>query len=123
MTLACILPVFLSAFVGVCEGQPADPARRIVNGDAVAGRAAIMQVSCGVCHVIPGIAGARGAVGPSLEKFAHRSFIGGVAPNRPEVLARWVRNAPSIAPETAMPQLPLSDDEALDIAAYLYTLR
>ncbi len=123
MTPACLLPAFLSVFFGVCQEQPYDPARRVFEGDAVAGRAAIMEVSCGVCHVIPGIAGARGAVGPSLEHFAQRSFIGGVVPNRPAVLARWVRNAPSIAPDTAMPQLPLNDEEALDIAAYLYTLR
>jgi cytochrome c1 len=82
-----------------------------------------METGCGVCHVIPGIPGAHGAVGPSLELFAHRSFVGGVAPNRPAVLARWVRDAPSIAPETAMPQLPLDEQESLDIAAYLYTLR
>ena len=81
---ACLHPAGLSFGIPWClRGAAGDPAARVVNGDAVAGRAAIMEVSCGVCHVIPGIAGARGAVGPSLEKFAQRSFIGGVAANRP----------------------------------------
>ncbi len=123
MTLPCLVPAYLAAMLGVCQNQPADPAKRVVEGDPAAGRAAIMETGCGVCHVIPGIPGAHGAVGPSLELFAHRSFVGGVAPNRPAVLARWVRDAPSIAPETAMPQLPLDEQESLDIAAYLYTLR
>jgi len=122
MRLICVLPL-LSALLGACNEDAAEPGHRVVNGDPVAGRAAIMEISCGVCHVIPGIPGARGEVGPSLEKFAGRSLIGGVAPNRPEVLAQWVRNAPSISPATGMPQLPLDDEEALDIAAYLYTLR
>lgn len=123
MSFPCILPAYFAAILGMCQGQSADPAHRVVNGDPAAGRVAIMETGCGVCHVIPGIPGARGAVGPSLELFAHRSFVGGVAPNRPAVLARWVRNAPSIAPQTAMPQLPLEEQEAIDIAAYLYTLR
>jgi mono/diheme cytochrome c family protein len=95
----------------------------LVRGNSEAGRAVILDVACGVCHVIPGVPGARGAVGPSLDGFAQRSFIGGVTANRPANLMRWVRDAPSISPETGMPSMPLSEEQAVDVAAYLYTLR
>jgi mono/diheme cytochrome c family protein len=99
-----------------------DP-QTILGADAERGRHIIAAVDCGVCHRIPGIPGAHGIVGPSLANFAMRRFIGGVAPNRPSVLVRWVKDAPSIAPRTGMPELPLGEDEARHVAAYLYTLR
>lgn len=80
-------------------------------------------MACGVCHVVPGATGARGRVGPSLAGFGRRTFIAGVVPNRPDVLARFVQNAPSLVPNTAMPPLPINQSEARDVAAFLYTLR
>lgn len=106
-----------------CDDAGVPPAHELVNGDSRAGKAAILEVSCGVCHAIPGVPGARGAVGPSLDGFAARSLIGGVAPNRPATLARWVRDAPSISPSTGMPPMPLSEEQANDVVAFLYTLR
>ena len=81
------------------------------------------MIECGAGHSIPGIAGADGVGGPLLEKFRERKPIGGVGPNEPAMLMRWVRDAPSIAPHTGMPGLPLTDEAARDIAAYLHTLR
>lgn len=92
-------------------------------GDPASGRAVIARLECGACHRIPGVVGARGTVGPSLDGFAGRAFIAGAVPNRPEILVRWVRDAPSLVTGTAMPSLPLSETEARDVAAYLYTLR
>jgi mono/diheme cytochrome c family protein len=92
-------------------------------GDPAAGSAVIARIECGVCHTIPGIPGARGIVAPPLDGFARRSLIGGVVANEPNNLVRWVRDAPSLAPDTAMPALPLDELEARDVAAYLYTLR
>jgi cytochrome c1 len=43
--------------------------------------------------------------------------------NDPAVLAQWVRDAPSLAPHTAMPTLPINEAEARDVAAYLQGLR
>jgi cytochrome c1 len=100
---------------------PAD--QRVIGADPEAGRAAIKAVACGVCHIIPGVRGADGIVGPSLAGFGKRQLIGGVVPNRPTTLARWVKDAPSIAPNTGMPDLPLTDEQARDVAAYLVTLR
>jgi cytochrome c1 len=39
------------------------------------------------------------------------------------MLSAWLRDPPAIDPATAMPNLGLSEAEALDVAAYLYTLR
>jgi cytochrome c len=106
-------------------GQPLDGSKipRVVGGEPAMGRRIIAAYECGVCHVIPGIQGAHGIVGPPLTDFARRRFIGGVVPNEPTLLVRWVQDAPSIAPHTGMPDLGLSDDEARHVAAYLYTLR
>ena len=98
-------------------------AQRVVDGDPERGRTIIAAYACGVCHVIPGIRGAHGIVGPPLEHFAERQFIGGVVPNEPTILVRWVKDAPSIAPHTGMPDVGLSEEEARHVAAYLYTLR
>jgi cytochrome c1 len=120
MTRAAFLLFLLLAGCG--EAQV--PAHlRIVGADAERGRAVIAQIGCGACHVIPGIAGARGRLGPRLERFSERTYIAGTFPNRPDTLIRFVRDAPSLAPETAMPELPLSEQEARDIAAFLYGAR
>jgi cytochrome c len=93
------------------------------GGDAHRGAQIIDQYRCGACHVIPGIHNARGMVGPPLMYFGERTFVAGEVPNTPENLVRWIRAPESIEPATAMPNLGLSDQEARDVAAYLYTLR
>jgi len=93
------------------------------GGDADRGKALIQQFDCGSCHTIPGIRGANGLVGPPLLWFARRTFIAGILPNSPANLTTWIRAPRSIEPRTAMPTLGLSEDQAQDIAAYLYTLR
>ncbi|MBM1170022.1 c-type cytochrome [Microvirga arabica] len=105
--------------------QPLDELRitRVAGGEPERGRRIIAAYECGVCHVIPGVQGAHGIVGPPLTGFGRRQFIGGVVPNEPSLLVRWVQDAPSIAPHTGMPDLGLSDEEARHVAAYLYTLR
>jgi mono/diheme cytochrome c family protein len=118
----CALGALLVGISGCGQDDP--PTRqRILGANPERGRLMIGKIGCGACHEIPGIRGARGIVGPSLARFGPRALIGGVVPNRPEQLVRWVRDAPSLAPNTGMPTLPLSEDEARDIAAYLYSLR
>jgi cytochrome c1 len=55
--------------------------------------------------------------------FSRRTMIAGELPNSPDNLVRWLRNPKAVESGTAMPDLGLSDDQAHDIAAYLYTLR
>lgn len=106
-----------------CGERSGAPLAQIAGGDPRTGKVMIAQTGCGVCHVIPGVRGARGTVGPTLQHFARRAYIGGNLPNRPDALIQWVADAPSLAPGTAMPRMPLTPQQARHVAAYLYTLR
>lgn len=119
---AVALPPLLLLLAASCEERRPPAGVRDAVGDPAAGARIIGRVACGVCHTIPGIRGARGLVGPTLRGFADRPFIGGVVPNDPVTLVRWLRDAPALAPDTLMPPQPLSEPEARDVAAYLYTL-
>lgn len=92
-------------------------------GDPKRGKLAIEQYACVTCHRIPGIVGEHAPVGPPLERIATRQFIGGVIANNPENMMRWLREPQKIHPNTAMPDLGVTERDARDMAAYLYTLR
>ena len=104
-----------------CEAPPA--ARHHMPGaDPGRGKRIIGSVGCGACHLVPGLDWPRGRMGPPLTAFAERTMIGGRLPNRPDVLVAWIRDAPRLVPGTAMPAMPVTQEEARDVAAYLYTL-
>ncbi len=104
-----------------CEGGRVPPSSMVATGgDAQRGATLIRAIGCGQCHVIPGVRGADGEVAPPLARFAQRTFIAGELPNTPDNLVRWLRDPPAIEPRTAMPALGLSEQQARDIAAYLY---
>ena len=84
---------------------------------------AIRRHGCGSCHEIPGVKGASGLVGPPLVHWRRRSFIAGELANTPDNLMRWLRDPKAVEPGTDMPALGVTDLEARDITAYLYTLR
>jgi cytochrome c2 len=94
----------------------------MTGGDPDAGRAAIQRRPCGGCHTIPGIPGAKATVGPPLTKFAMRGYIAGRVVNTPDELVVWLKNPHAIDPQSAMPPMGIGEQEARDIAAYLYTL-
>ena len=87
------------------------------------GRTAMERLECGACHVIPGVAGARGQVGPPLENYGRRVYIAGKFPRDEALLARWIADAPSLSPGTAMPKIDMTPDDARAIAVYLYSLK
>ena len=105
------------------ERRIAVEAEALMGGGVEAGRAAIKTYGCNVCHTIPGVADARGLVGPPLTQIANRIYIAGVLTNTPDSLIEWIQNSPGIDPRTAMPNLGVDEAAAWDIAAYLYTLR
>ena len=92
------------------------------GGDAAAGRQELYRFGCGSCHTIPGIAGAHGKVGPSLEGIGSRSYVAGELLNQPPNLEHWIQHPHSVHPDTLMPELGLTDAESRDIASYLYFL-
>jgi cytochrome c1 len=114
----CFLTLAIVAS-GACA-RPDGPDRTVDGGDGDRGRAALIAFECGACHRISGIPGARGNVGPPLDDYRERVYIAGRYPNVPERLVEWIRHAPSLDPQTAMPDFGVSDAEARDIAAYLY---
>jgi mono/diheme cytochrome c family protein len=103
--------------------QPPPDGRAAMPGtDAAAGLETMRRAGCGACHRIPGLEWPRGGLGPSLDGFAGQALIAGRLPNQPDTLAAYVRNAPALTPGTTMPAMPISEKEARDVAAYLYTL-
>lgn len=113
--------ISLLLFAGACKPPP-DERHHMPQADPARGKAAIERVGCASCHDIPGIRWPDGALGPGLRGFADQGLIAGRLPNRPEVLAAFVRDAPSLLPGTTMPAMPLNEEESRDVAAYLYTL-
>ncbi len=106
--------------IAACEAPPVDR-HPMPQADPERGRLAMNRTGCGSCHRIPGV-WPEGSVGPSLEAFAQQTLIAGRLPNRADVLAEFVRDAPRYVPGTGMPAMPLTEEEARDVAAYLYTL-
>jgi cytochrome c len=96
-------------------------ARAISGGDPDQAPELIRRYGCGGCHTIPGIPGADGQVGPQLSDLIHRLYIGGVAANSPNQLAQWIVSPQKFSPHSAMPSTGISEAEARDVAAYLYS--
>ena len=106
-----------------CEGDIERTAAAMTGGTPARGKEIIRRYGCEACHSIPGVAGARGQVGPPLDGIASRTYLAGRLPNTPDNLMRWIRDPQSIAPGTAMPEMGVTERDGRDIAAYLYTLR
>jgi cytochrome c len=90
------------------------------GGDPDRGRTAILGYGCVSCHVIPGLPEARARVGPDLDNLATRRLIAGQHPNQPEVLVRWLQEPQTMRPGSGMPDMGVTEQDARDIAAYLY---
>ena len=114
--------LFVALFTG-CKAQHEANEKIITSADALHGKALIRKYGCPACHVIPGVAGAVGLVGPPLTGIASRVYIGGVVPNSPDAMVVWLQHPQVIDPLTAMPDVGVTPGDAQDIAAYLYTLR
>jgi cytochrome c2 len=114
------LSVFLLALLlAACGLRPTGVP---TGGNLTAGGKDLYDLGCGSCHTIPGIVGAHGKVGPSLEGVASHSYIAGQLFNQPPNLERWIQHPHSIHPNSLMPELGLTDAQSRDIAAYLYSL-
>lgn len=119
-----LIPLTFVMTVGFPEhGLSQGPAHLAIPGGVPGrGHELIIKYGCGTCHIVEGVAGAQGEVGPMLTNFADRTLIAGRFPNVPRFLVSWILNPPALKPETAMPALGLTESEARDVASYLYTL-
>lgn len=105
---------------GCTRGDADEPAQ---TGNAANGRHLLYSYGCGSCHVISGVGEADGAVGPPLRGFGNRLYIAGVMVNAPENLSRWIAQPQGVQPRNAMPDSGVTQEQARDMATYLYTLR
>jgi cytochrome c2 len=97
-------------------------AHLLTGGDPVRGWQLIQNYGCGGCHTIPRVPQAAGQVGPPLSGVGARVYLAGRLENRPENLIAWIQHPRAVDPQTAMPELGVTEPQARDIAAYLYTL-
>ena len=110
------------------------------KGDAANGAKLMAGAgACLACHMIKGNPMMVGVVGPNLTHVATRTSIaGGIFPNDPQHLARWIKNAREMKPGVIMPTMGaaefdpvfkntvkpgLTDQQIADIVAYLQTLK
>ena len=112
----------LTALLG-CSRPGGQVETLVAGGDMERGRSALDGFGCGTCHVIPGVRGAVGGVGPPLTRFADRAYIAGQLANDPQNLVLWIQDPQAVEPGTAMPDLDVGPQVARDMAAYLYSIR
>lgn len=125
LSLGGLAAVFVAwmATAGQSLSIAATDVRAGTGGQVAAGRQLLEHFQCGSCHEIPGVAAARGRVGPPLMQFGKRAYIAGHIPNRPELLVQWIVAPDSLVPDTPMPAMGATEEDARHMAAYLRQLR
>jgi cytochrome c2 len=117
LLLGCPL-VLLPAGCGTEEAK-----RSALDGNPERGKLLLRQFACGSCHDIPGVAAAKGKVGPPLAGISGRVYLAGVLPTTPQNMAAFIREPHKFAPRTAMPAMGVNEEQVRDMVAYLYTLQ
>jgi cytochrome c2 len=103
------------------QRQSESVARAMTGGDLARAPAIIRRYGCAGCHTIPGIPGGDGQVGGPLSDIKRRVYVGGVVTNSPDNLVRWIVSPQTFSPPSAMPATGISEAEARDVAAWLYS--
>jgi cytochrome c len=99
------------------------PAAPPAIGNPERGKLLAAQHGCNVCHVIPGVEGPQGSLGPSLQGVASRPMISyDTVPNTPANLVQYIQQPATLNPASSMPPLGVAPGDAQDIAAFLMTL-
>jgi cytochrome c2 len=115
------LALLISAHVVRDNRTRVKTAEMMTGGETERAPGIFRRYGCSGCHTIPGIPGADGQAGAPLESFSKRVYIAGVLENRSDNLVRWIVSPQSFSPQTAMPNTGISEQEARDLAAYLYS--
>ena len=98
-------------------------AAAITGGNPERGEALFIAYGCGSCHAVQNVRTATGNVGPPLDGIATRVILAGHLANNPANMEHWIRDPQQVSPGTAMPELNVSEGDARDITAFLYTRR
>jgi cytochrome c2 len=114
------------ALIGLTGCKPSTAtklwASEATGGNPERGKDAIGKHGCVACHTIDGIS-SEAMVGPPLTRMAARSYLAGNMQNNAGNLIRFIQHPRAVHNDTAMPEMGLTDEEARDIAAYLYTYK
>ncbi len=102
---------------------PVQSQASVAGGDPDSGKAALQAWGCGACHTIPGVTGATGKVGPALSELSNQSFIAGRLQNTPDNMIQWILHPQEVSPGVDMPDSPIPQQIARDMAAYLYSIK
>jgi cytochrome c len=93
-----------------------------LDANAARGIELTNRYGCASCHEIPGAA-VTGYVGPTMRGVERRAYLAGGLPNTPEQMVELIRFPDRARPGTLMPNLRVSEPDARELAAFLYTLR
>lgn len=116
-----------AAAVGLLTAAEKDRQQReavaiaMTGGNPAMAPSLFRKFGCAGCHTIPGVPGADGKVGSALTDMRQRVYVAGVLNNTPENLASWIVSPPTFSPRTAMPVTGISERQARDLVAYLYS--
>ena len=120
VALVVALASFVTANITRDNHSEAAVAKTITGGDPGRAPEIFRRYGCSGCHTIPGIPGADGQVGAPLTGMSERVYVAGVLENRSDNLVAWIVSPRNFSPSTAMPATGISQQEARDLAAYLY---
>lgn len=122
--LICVLIAFFG-IIFVTRSSGFDYARgaSVTGGDPQAGKQKIVVHDCHSCHVIPGIEGDARLLGPTLDHWSGRDTILDRWPNNSVNLEKWIRHSEQMLPGTTMRMMSVNEQDAKDIAAYLFSIR
>ena len=103
-----------------CEKPGLNAPLAVPGGDPSRGPQLMRYYGCPTCHTIPGVPTPAGTIGPPLNDFKKRGYIGGVLSNSADNLVQWIHDPQKFSPRSAMPKTGISEEEARHVAAYLY---
>ena len=111
----------IAAYLWTTSEHARLPAGSAPNGDAAKGKQTFDSVGCRGCHVVEKDSATRRSEGSADRDYAPNLW--NVADKaRPEWIYSWVKNPKALWPQTKMPDLRLTDQEAANVTAYLLTL-
>src|SRR5688572_10606130 len=118
------MKTFLPLLLLAIACGPSEAQKEAIPGNARRGKELIAQHGCNVCHLIPGIEGMQGSLGPDLTAVASRPMISNEkVENTPAKMTLFIQNPASLNPESAMPPIGIPPADAQDMTAYLFTLK
>ena len=93
-----------------------------VPGNPNAGRQLFVSAGCAGCHTLNNLPGASGVAGPNLTNVVLRPTLAGeTIPLTPDTLTRFLLDPSAVKPGSTMPSVGLTESEARDLAAFLYS--